>query len=113
LIQKVFVSFLPTAVVGVIAYPWIKQFLFGNERVVIVAMLFGGIFLVVFELLQRNSAATRLQTISYGQAFLVGLFQCLSMIPGVSRSAATIFGGLSLGIDRTTLYRMMRRFGIQ
>jgi len=67
--------------------------------------LIGGIFLVLFELWHREkeSATEELSAISYSKSFMIGLCQAVAMIPGVSRSAATIIGGLILGIKRKTI----------
>lgn len=102
MIQKLIVAFLPTAVLGLLLYKVVKHYLLGNEWVVVAALFIGGIILILFELRNRGvgSGSTR---ITYPQAFLIGIFQSISMIPGVSRAAATIIGGLSLGIDRKTI----------
>jgi undecaprenyl-diphosphatase len=102
-LQRVFVAFLPTAVVGLLVYRAIKQFLLGNEMVVLAALFLGGIVLILFEVLHKDKPGAAVNSISYGQAFLIGLFQSVSVIPGVSRSAATIIGGLALGIERRTI----------
>jgi undecaprenyl-diphosphatase len=102
LIQKVIVAFIPTALIGLVAYKFVKKYLLGNENVVVVALLAGGIFLILFELYQRGKEPD-IKNISYLQAFWIGLFQCISMIPGVSRSAATIIGGMVLGIERRVI----------
>ena len=103
LIQKTIVAFLPTCVIGLIAYPFIKKYLLGNETIVVAALFLGGIALIVFELFQRRKEDPGLREISYLQAVFIGLFQCISMIPGVSRSAATILGGMALGVERRTI----------
>src|SRR6185436_3444095 len=58
---------------------------------------------IVFEYFYRRKSHQASSSISYPKAFAVGLFQSISMIPGVSRAAATIIGGLSIGIDRRTI----------
>lgn len=102
LVQKTLVAFLPTCVIGLLAYKFVKQYLLGNEAIVVAALLIGGVALILFELIQRNRSQGS-TNISYGQALLIGLFQCIAMIPGVSRSAATIIGGMVLGIERRTI----------
>lgn len=102
LVQKTIIAFIPTCVIGLLAYKAIKRYLLGNESVVIWALFIGGIVLICFELYQRKRGQG-LTDISYMQAFSIGLFQCISMIPGVSRSAATIIGGMTLGIERRTI----------
>lgn len=98
---KVAGAFLPTAVIGLLLYKFVKKFLLGNSDVVLWALLAGGIFLVIFELLYKErEGGVGVDGITFRQAFIIGLFQSLSMIPGVSRSAATIIGGLCLGLNR-------------
>ncbi len=105
ILKKLFVAFLPTAVVGLLLYSFIKTFLLGNERVVLAALLFGGVALIVFELWhkEKESAVGDVKEMTYTQSLLIGLAQAVAVIPGVSRSAATILGGLLLGIKRTTI----------
>ncbi len=102
-------GFVPTALVGFMLYKFIKHSLIGNTWVVIGALFVGGVALIGFEIVfkksrQSNENAT-LQTnyreeISYRDAVIIGLFQSLAVIPGVSRSAATIVGGMVLGYSR-------------
>jgi undecaprenyl-diphosphatase len=102
---------LPTAVIGLALYKIIKQMM-GSEWVVVWALFIGGIVLIVFEMLYKKNPPTggtqtglieNISQISYKNAFLIGLFQSVAVIPGVSRSGATIVGGLSLGIKRETI----------
>lgn len=99
---KVLIAFLPTAVLGLIFYNFIKKFLLGSETVVLWSLFLGGIAILIFESFYREevSAVDDLDKISYKQAVGIGLFQSFSMIPGVSRAAATIIGGLVLGLKR-------------
>jgi undecaprenyl-diphosphatase len=105
-IKRILAAFLPTAVIGAILYKFIKQYLLGNSVVVIWSLFLGGVFLIIFELAHREkngAGGDNLSDISYKQAFLVGIFQALAVVPGVSRSAATIIGGLILGLKRRTI----------
>ncbi|MCM8781589.1 MAG: undecaprenyl-diphosphate phosphatase [Candidatus Omnitrophica bacterium] len=104
-LKRVITAFFPTAVIGIIFYKIIKNFLLGNTEVVLWFLFIGGILLMLFELLYREKeeGSDKLSDVSYGQSFLIGLFQSLAMIPGVSRSAATIVGGLILGLRRKTI----------
>ncbi len=104
-LQRVAVAFFPTAVLGLIFYKVIKKFLLGNSMVVVWSLLLGGIILIVFELLHREKPEARedLRTMPFKTAFLIGVFQSLAMVPGVSRSAATIIGGLLIGLKRRTI----------
>lgn len=98
---KLIVAFFPTGVVGLLAYKIIKSYLF-NPLVVSVALIVGGVMLILLDkwTSHRQSKFNSAESISYKGAFQIGLFQCLSMIPGVSRAAATIFGGVFAGFDR-------------
>lgn len=101
---RIIVAFLPTAVIGLAVHSLVKRYLLGNVSVVLWALLLGGIVLVAFEWKKREDGAIDdLAKVTYGQAALIGLFQSLAIIPGVSRSAATIVGGLMLGIKRKTI----------
>ena len=92
-------GFLPAAVVGLVAYPFIKQQLLGNTSVVLWSLLIGGLVLLFIDKLvpgrQKSLASLNIQS-----ALVIGLFQSVSIIPGVSRAAATIIGGLLVGLDR-------------
>jgi undecaprenyl-diphosphatase len=98
-------AFIPTAILGLLFYKIIKRVLLGSNTVVLCSLLMGGIFLILFEVWHREkeNAAEELSAISYSKSFMIGLCQAVAMIPGVSRSAATIIGGLILGIKRETI----------
>ncbi len=104
LLKKLFVAFLPTAVVGFTLYPLIKNVLLGSSAVTLNALFIGGIALIAIEwfLKRKKTEVKNPSEISYKQALLIGTFQSLSVIPGVSRAAATIMGGLLTGLDRET-----------
>jgi undecaprenyl-diphosphatase len=105
ILKRVITAFIPTAILGFIFYKIIKRVLLGSNTVVLCSLLIGGIFLVLFELWHREKecASEELSDISYSKSFIIGLCQAVAMIPGVSRSAATIIGGLILGIKRKTI----------
>lgn len=104
-LKRVLVAFLPTAAIGLVLYKLIKKFLMGNSLVVVWSLFLGGLFLIVFELLHREkkTAISEIKSVSYGQAAFIGVFQAVSVVPGVSRSAATIIGGLMLGLRRDVI----------
>ena len=104
-LKKLLVAFLPTGIIGLALYKVVKTYLLGSEMVVLWALLLGGVALIVFELLykEKESAVAHTRDISYKQAAYIGLFQALAIIPGTSRSAATIVGGLMLGLKRATI----------
>ena len=103
--KRVCAAFVPTAIIGFALYKFIKHFLLGDSHIVLWSLLLGGVFLIVFEKNHKENAlaTSDLKNISYHQAFLIGLFQALAVVPGVSRAAATIIGGLMLGIQRKTI----------
>ncbi len=105
ILKKLVVGFIPTGIIGLALYSLIKQYLLGNETVVLAALALGGVVLIIFELLHKESKGepTTIADITYAQALSIGLFQSIAVIPGVSRSAATILGGLLLGLKRTTI----------
>jgi undecaprenyl-diphosphatase len=105
ILKRIITAFIPTAILGFIFYKIIKRVLLGSNAVVLCSLLIGGLFLILFELWHRKkeSASEELSDISYSKSFIIGLCQAVAMIPGVSRSAATIIGGLILGIKRRTI----------
>lgn len=108
LIKRLIVAFIPTGIVGILLYPFIKGFLLGNSWITLNALFWGGIALIALEVLlkklkiQNSKFETEgIKNITYKQAFLIGCFQCLSVIPGMSRAASTIIGGLAVKLDRS------------
>jgi len=105
MLKKLIVGFIPTGIIGLVLYKIVKLYLLGNTTIVIWALLLGGLVIIVFELWHKESeqAVKDVDGITYKQAALIGLFQSIAIIPGVSRSAATIVGGMALGISRTAI----------
>lgn len=100
--KKVFTAFIPTGVIGFILYKLIKGHLLGNVAIVLWALLVGGILIIYFEKRMAKSSYGLVE-LTYKKSALVGLAQALAVIPGVSRSAATIIGGMALGISRQAI----------
>ena len=100
LLKKVCFAFLPTGVLGYLLYKLVKSFF--EPALVSYMLIAGGIAFIVIErwIRHRPPIDSSLEDMSYRQAFSVGVIQSLSMIPGVSRSGATILGGLSVGMTR-------------
>ena len=94
------IAFLPAATVGFLIHDWIKERLF-NPTVVAVALVVGGIVILLVERWNPPSRVAEVGDISPGTALGVGLAQVLSLVPGTSRSGATIIGGYALGLSRT------------
>jgi len=105
ILKRILAAFVPTAVIGLLLHDLAKQYLLGNVTVVLVALAIGGVALIVFELLhkEKEEAMQDVRSITYTQAVVVGVFQAIAIIPGVSRSAATIVGGLVMGIGRVAI----------
>lgn len=102
---RVSAAFIPTAIIGLLLYKVIKTYLLGNQAVVVWALIIGGLALIVFEKFYKVSSATKteLSAMSYKDAVIIGLAQSVAVIPGVSRSAATILGGMGLGWSRVAI----------
>ncbi len=116
---KVLASFIPTAIIGITFYSFVKKYLLNNLDVVLVSLFVGGVLLIIFE--KHKSKSTQLsgtlnntdnvddanpsgvENISWSQAIKIGVFQSVAIIPGVSRSAATIIGGEIIGLSRSTI----------
>ena len=97
----VIVAFLPAAVVGVAAYKYVKAML-DSPAVVAVALIVGGFAILIIEHLAQRPRVKSVDDIDLKTALFVGVCQCLAMIPGVSRSGATIMGARVLRVDRAT-----------
>jgi undecaprenyl-diphosphatase len=105
-LKKLVVAVFPTGVIGLTVYKAIKGYLLGNVGVVLAALVIGGIALIVFERFRAtggDEGEVDFSQITYKRAFLIGLFQAIAVIPGVSRSAATIVGGSLIGVSKRTI----------
>ena len=100
--KRLIVGFIPTAILGFTLYKIIKS-LFAPETVAYMLVI-GGIVFIVIELFykEKEHHVAHVEDVSYKQAFAIGLFQSLAMVPGTSRSGATIIGGLLIGLKRKT-----------
>lgn len=92
---------LPALITGKFAYPYIKGYLF-NPTSVAIALAVGALGILAVERWRPETKADSLDKIKWPQALLIGLFQCFSMWPGISRAGATIIGGLLNGLERKT-----------
>ncbi|HKP33337.1 MAG TPA: undecaprenyl-diphosphate phosphatase [Sphingomicrobium sp.] len=100
-VLNILIGFLPSAILGFLLINKIEALL-GNARIVAVALILGGIAILAIERLVKRTDIVGVAEMPLNTVFGVGLIQCLSMIPGVSRSGATIMGGLALGVERRT-----------
>lgn len=98
-------AFLPTAVLGFLLHGVVKTYLLGSVGTVVSALFIGGVILIGFERLHpvKQLKKSKVEKITIQQAVIIGCAQSLALIPGTSRSAATIVGGMLLGIDRKTI----------
>ncbi len=99
-ILAVLLAFLPAVVIGVLAHDVIKTVLFETPVLIAVMLILGGIVILFVDRMATNPRYDRAEDFPLGMAFKIGVIQCLAMIPGVSRSGATIVGGLLLGADK-------------
>lgn len=100
LLKKTIVAFLPTALLGLVFYKIIKNYLLDNVWVVITSLFLGGIVIILFERHLSKKPQIEDSPLTYKKALIIGLAQSVAMIPGVSRSAATIVGGQLIGLSR-------------
>lgn len=102
--KRLVVAFIPTGIIGLAVYKILKQYLLGNLRVILASLLLGGIVLIIWERFSaKEETEFDLTEITYGRAMLIGLCQAIAIIPGVSRSAATIVGGMLVGVSKRTI----------
>ena len=100
--MKIFVSFLPAAVIGFFFHSYIKSHFFTSETVAL-ALIGGGIVMLGIEyFLKKKDVVMDAERVSFTQALWIGIAQILALVPGVSRSGATIMGGMLKGLDRKT-----------
>ncbi|HEX6977067.1 MAG TPA: undecaprenyl-diphosphate phosphatase [Patescibacteria group bacterium] len=100
-LKRIIISFIPTGIVGLIAYKVIKDSFLGNLNLTLASLFVGGIVIILFErYFQKNKGKLKIKDLSLKRSFLLGLIQSISVIPGVSRAAATIIGGEYLGLER-------------
>jgi undecaprenyl-diphosphatase len=100
-VRNILVAFLPSAILGFLLINKI-ELLLGNAKVVAIAFILGGIAILVIERMVKRTDIVGVAEMPLKTVIGVGFIQCLAMIPGVSRSGATIMGGLSLGVERRT-----------
>jgi undecaprenyl-diphosphatase len=100
---SILLAFLPAAIIGFVFRGWIKRVLFASPPVIAGALIIGGVALIVIEIMPRRKADTHdVEHVTFLQAIGIGLSQVLALVPGVSRSGASMVGGLLAGLDRPT-----------
>jgi undecaprenyl-diphosphatase len=98
----VLLAFLPAAVVGLVLRDFIKNTLFGSPAIIAWALILGGLVLIAVDFLPRRPITNQATRVTWRQAIIIGLAQVVALVPGVSRSGASIVGGLLAGLDRPT-----------
>ena len=99
-VVAILVAFLPAAIIGAVAHGFIKEVLFETPSLICVMLIFGGVILFFVDRLDLKPVHRDAMHYPPGLALKIGLFQCLAMVPGVSRSGATIAGALLMGCDK-------------
>jgi undecaprenyl-diphosphatase len=100
-VRNVALAFLPSAVIGLAFHDRIEALL-GNPRLVAITLIIGGVAILLIERMVKKVQVNSVEAMPMRTALGVGFIQCISMIPGVSRSGATIMGALSMGVERKT-----------
>ena len=98
----IFIGFLPALVAGAFFAGYVKQVLYYSPAVMAAAFVAGGVVMLLVERMRPTPTVSNVDGISFPKALAVGSAQVLALVPGVSRSGATIVGGLMSGFDRTT-----------
>jgi undecaprenyl-diphosphatase len=99
--KKLWIAFMPAAILGFLMDDLIDMML-SNVLVVAFTLLAGGVALLVIDSWVKGGDGEDAKNVTYSRAFKIGMFQCIAMIPGISRSAATIIGGMVAKLDRKT-----------
>lgn len=98
-VRNIALAFLPCMVIGAFAYPYIKHYLFSPTTVAI-GLIAGGIAILLIERSKPKARINSTEAMGCREALAIGFIQCLAMVPGVSRSGASIMGALALGVER-------------
>lgn len=98
--KRIILAFIPTGFLGLIFYKFIKTYLIGNDLIVSISLITGGLVLLFIDRLVGKRGFSDVKELEIKKLPLIGVFQSLAMIPGVSRSAATIIGGMVIGLNR-------------
>ena len=99
--RNILAGFAPAMVIGVIAYSAIREAI-QTPIIVAVALVIGGVLMLMLERMIKTVRVTSVEAMPFGTALTIGFVQCIAMIPGVSRSGATILGALMMGVERRT-----------
>ena len=99
--RNIMLGFAPALVIGVVAYDAIRAAM-QTPEIVAIALIVGGVIILLLERVVKTVRFHAVEDIPFGTALSIGIVQCTAMLPGVSRSGATIMGGLMMGVERKT-----------
>ncbi len=99
---KIIIGFIPTGAIGFLLYKPIKHYLLGNVLITAFMVFLGGIIILIVESKERTPKVNNLKDITIKDAITIGFIQSLALIPGISRSGATIIGAMLIGFERRT-----------
>jgi len=97
--DNIALAFIPAILIGLLCHDFIKKYLFSNF-VIAISLIVGGVIIILVEKFHKKFSINKIENINPPTALSIGLFQCLAMIPGVSRSGATIIGAMLLKVNR-------------
>lgn len=99
-VLSLLIAFLPAAVIGVLAHDFIKRVLFDSPTTQCISLILGGIVLLFIDRLAPPPTRSDPMKLPLGTALGIGIFQCLALIPGASRSGSTIVGSMLMGVEK-------------
>jgi undecaprenyl-diphosphatase len=94
------IAFIPAAIAGLLLHDTIKQVLFESPRLICVSLIAGGVVLLLIDRYAPYPTRKDAMALPFGTCLIIGLFQCLALVPGVSRSGATIVGAMLMGVEK-------------
>lgn len=100
LFSRICTAFIPTAIIGLLLHKLIHDFFFDSLIVIALALIVGSLLILFIDKKKDQQTSSDLVEVSHKKFFLIGLFQSLAIIPGVSRSLASIFGGVAVGLSK-------------
>ena len=98
-VDNLALAFVPAVAIGLLAHDFIKKYLFSN-LIIAFSLIIGGVVIILVEKFHKKFTVKNIEDIKKPTALAIGFFQCLAMIPGVSRSGATIMGAMLFGVER-------------
>ena len=94
------IAFIPAAVAGLLLHDTIKHVLFESPKLICISLIVGGVVLLLIDRFAPYPTRKDAMALPFGTCFIIGLFQCLALVPGVSRSGATIVGAMLMGVEK-------------